>query len=126
MQNFEQGFTESQQRAKPLSVAGTRHAKPSAAVQTYQKEHLLNLSPVQVIQKLYDVAIQGCKKKDYVLAQRALTELTVSLNFEHQEMSLGLFHLYDYSKRCIRQGKTDEAIKILEELRSTWSQAFNI
>lgn len=126
MQNFEQGLTQPQPQPKTLNVVGAKYGKPSAALQTYQKEHLLNLSPVQVVQKLYDVAIQGCKKKDYSLAQRALTELTVSLNFEHQEMALGLYRLYDYSKRCIRQGKTDEAIKILEELRSTWSQAFNI
>lgn len=126
MQSFEQTLTESQRQAKAASVVGAKYGKPSAAIQTYQKEHLLNLSPVQVVQKLYDVAIQGCKKKDYSLAQRALTELTVSLNFDHEEMALGLYRLYDYSKRCIREGKTDEAIKILEELRSSWSQAFNI
>lgn len=98
----------------------------SGALQTYRNEHLSNLSPVQVVQKLYDIAIQACKKQQYGLAQRALTELIIALNFEHQELALGLFRLYDYSKRCIRNGQVNEAITILEDLRATWTQAFHL
>jgi flagellin-specific chaperone FliS len=87
---------------------------------------MLNLSPVEVIQKLYDTAIIGCKKNDQPLAQRALNELVTALDFEHQDLSLGLYRLYDYCKRNIRQGNTAEAIGVLEELRSTWAKAFDL
>jgi flagellar protein FliS len=124
MQSVDQSVI--QDPGKGEAFAGMRAPGPTAAVQTYRNEHLLNLSPVQVVQKLYDVAIQGCKRQNYPLAQRALTELIVSLNFEQQEMATGLYRLYDYCKRQIREGKSDEAVVILEDLRTTWSQAFNI
>lgn len=124
MQRVDQAIA--QEQANGTALAGIRAPRSSMAVQTYRNEHLMNLSPVQVVQKLYDVAIQGCKKQNYPLAQRAITELIVGLNFEQQEMALGLFRLYDYCKRQIREGKSDEAVVILEDLRATWSQAFNI
>ena len=96
------------------------------AVNTYRREQMLNLSPVEVIQKLYDTAIIGCKKNDQLLAQRALNELVTALDFKHQELSLGLYGLYDYCKRNIRQGNTAEAVGVLEELRSTWMKAFHL
>lgn len=107
----------------PIARA-SRHG--SSAVTTYRREQLLNLSPVEVVCKLYDMAIVGCKKNDTMLAQKALTELIVALNFEQKELALGLFRLYDYCKRQIRQGQTDEAVRILEDLRSTWAEAFQL
>ncbi len=98
----------------------------SSAVTTYRREQFFNLSPVEVICKLYDTAILGCKKNDTALAQKTLSELIVALNFEHEELALGLFRLYDYCKRQIRQGQTDEAIHILEELRASWAEAFHL
>ena len=101
-------------------------AQTQQAARIYQREQLLNLSPVEVIYKLYDIAVISCKRDDSVLAQRALNELIVGLNFEAGEIAINLYHLYDYCKRSIRQGRVDEAISVLEELRSTWAQAFNI
>jgi flagellin-specific chaperone FliS len=98
----------------------------SAAAHTYNREQFLNLSPVEVIKKLYDTAILGCKKNNTVLAQNAITELVVGLNFEYQDISVGLYRLYQYAKHCIRNGKMDEAIRVLEELRSTWVKAFHL
>ena len=104
----------------------TMIAQAYQAASTYRKEQLLNLSPVEVIHKLYDVAILGCKKKDTVLAQRALNELIVGLNFDAGELSVGLYKLYDYCKRSIRSGNLSQAITVLEELRGAWAQAFRI
>jgi flagellin-specific chaperone FliS len=92
----------------------------------YKKEHYLNLQPVQVIEKLYDTAILGCKKNDSHLAQRAITELTVALNFDHKEVSVGLFQLYQYCKTSIREGRHEEALSVLEELRAIWKEAFHL
>jgi flagellin-specific chaperone FliS len=96
------------------------------ALQMYRNEHLANLSPVQVVLKLYDIALRGCKHHNYGLAQRALTELILALNFDHKELATGLFQLYDYAKRSIRQGQVDEAVVVLEELRTAWVEAFHL
>ncbi len=100
--------------------------RTSSAVNAYRRDQIANMTPVEVVKRLYDVAILGCKKNDGALARKAITELMVSLNFEYQEMSTTLYWLYDYAKRSIREGKTDDALRVLEELRATWSQAFKL
>jgi flagellin-specific chaperone FliS len=102
------------------------YAQAQTAVNAYNKEHLTNLSPVQVILKLYDYAIIGCKKDDPTLAQRALNELIIALNFEHREVSFGLFRLYDYCKGCVQKRNYKAALVVLEDLRTTWAKAFNL
>ncbi len=97
-----------------------------SAVDTYRKEQLTNLSPVQVINKLLEVAIRACKQGDKRLALRAITELILALNFEHKEIALGFFRLYDYCKQRIHSGDMDEAIFVLEDLRATWAKAFHL
>lgn len=96
------------------------------AAAAYGREQLLNLTPVEVIQRLYDYAILGCKKDDPTLAQRAINELIVALNFEHKEVSFGLFRLYDYCKGRIQKRDYHAALEILEPLRETWSKAFGL
>lgn len=97
-----------------------------SAVDTYRKEQFLNLNPVQVIHKLLDVAIRACKQGDKRLALRAITELILALNFEHKEVALGFFRLYDFCKQCIHRGDLPEAIFVLEDLRATWAKAFHL
>ncbi len=96
------------------------------AANRYRNEDSINLTPVQVIGRLYDVAILAIKKDDQDLARRAINELISALNFEYQEVSLGLFKLYDYCKNCLRTGKKDEALSILTELRGAWGEAFHL
>ncbi len=96
------------------------------AIATYRKEELTNLSPVEVIQRLYDYAILGCKKDDPTLAQHAINELILALNFEYREISFGLFRLYDYCKGRIQKRDYRAALAILEPLRATWAQAFSL
>lgn len=105
--------------------AGSRHAMALAA-NSYRREHLLNLTPVQVIKKLYDTAIFACKKKDFDLAHRTITQLILGLNFDYEEIAGGLLALYMYTKECIRKGNIAEATNVLEELRSAWIQAFKL
>ncbi|MER3522546.1 MAG: hypothetical protein C4326_00400 [Ignavibacteria bacterium] len=100
--------------------------KVHSALTTYRKEQVLNLSPVEVIDKLYGVAIQAIKKDDKGLAYRAMNELIAALNFEYQEVALSLYRLYQYAKYCLRQGKHDDAVEVLEELRSAWKEAFKL
>jgi flagellin-specific chaperone FliS len=98
----------------------------TAATNAYRNEHLLNLSPVQVIDKLYRISINACKNNDALLARRAINELIVGLNFDYEEIAVGLYRLYEYCKHCIRKGRMNDAVDVLEELRATWAQAFNL
>jgi flagellin-specific chaperone FliS len=123
MQAFQQNTT---QELSPAPFPVPRSSPAHNAVAAYRKEEYSNLSPVQVIYKLYEVAIRACKCDDRELSRKAINELIVSLNFEHEDVALGLYRLYDYSKRCIRQGKTSQAVEVLEELRSAWGQAFKL
>ena len=104
----------------------TPRGRARDAANSYRNDEFANLSPVRVVDKLYSIAILACKRKDTRLAQKAISELIVGLNFEYKEISTGLFSLYQYSKDCIHKGKTTEAIRVLEELRSCWSQAFGL
>ena len=115
------------QQAEP-DVATAVVAQPMkvVAASRYRKEESMNLTPVQVICRLYDVAILAGKKDDKELARRAINELIAALNFDYQETSLGLYRLYDYAKRQLRNGNTTEALNVLQELRNAWAQAFNL
>lgn len=108
--------------AEGLFVGSRVHS----ALTTYRNEQLLNLSPVEVIDKLYAIAIQAMKKNNVHLANKAVNELIAALNFDYQEVALSLYRLYQYSKHCLRQGKQNEAIEVLEELRSAWKEAFKL
>lgn len=115
---------------KDRSTAQRRipNGNPQAKVATlkYQQEQVRNLTPVQVVRKLYDVAIVACKKQEPELAQRAISELVCGLNFDYPEISVGLFRLYQYAKTSIRNGNMTEALRVLEELRGAWNQAFDL
>jgi flagellin-specific chaperone FliS len=100
--------------------------RAQAAIKAYRNDELANLSPVQVIDKLYGVSILACKKGDLALANKAITELIVGLNFDYKDIAVPLYNLYQYSKDCIRKGNLSEAIRVLEELRSMWVQAFHL
>ena len=100
--------------------------RTSSALNAYRVEQMMNLSAVEVIHRLYSVGIQAIKKNDLQLAQRAINELIGGLNFEYHEVALTLYRLYQYAKQCLREGKTREALGVLEELRAAWSEAFKL
>ncbi len=107
-------------------VVGITMPKQTKAASRYMQDESLNLTPVQVIAKIYDVGIVACKRQDGEMAKRAINELIAALNFEYEEISLGLYRLYYYAKQCLRKGQYAEASGILEELRSAWCQAFHL
>ncbi len=116
------------QQAVETEVPAAMTVQPlkSVAASRYRKEESMNMTPVQVICRLYDVAILAVKKDDRELARRAINELISALNFDYQETSVGLYRLYDYAKRQLRNGNTGEALNVLQELRNAWAQAFNL
>lgn len=100
--------------------------KGNKGIDEYQYQQIMSMSPEQLILKIYDIAIVSVKKGEQQRATRAVAELIGSLNFDYQEMALGLFRLYRYVQDKIRQNEKEEAIMILEELRSAWATAFNL
>ncbi|MBI5473875.1 MAG: flagellar protein FliS [Ignavibacteriae bacterium] len=115
-----------QQTTVPIIDRAYAGMRVNSALNTYRNEQMMNLSPVEVIHRLYAVAIQAIKKDDSHLATRAINELITALNFEYQEISLNLYRLYQYAKHCLRQGRSSDAIEVLEELRSAWGEAFKL
>jgi flagellin-specific chaperone FliS len=93
------------------------------AKKQYIEDQLSGLSPVQLLIRVYDVAIVSCVRRDRQRLRQALVQLISSLNFEHHEVSLGSFRLYNYCLRQMQMGRFDEVKAILAELRDAWVQA---
>jgi len=93
------------------------------AKKQYLEEQVASLSPVQVLIRVYDVAIVSCTRGDRQRLRQALIQLISSLNFEHREISLGSFRLYNYCLRRTQMGRLDEVKAILVGLRDAWVQA---
>jgi flagellin-specific chaperone FliS len=90
--------------------------------QEYRQHDVLGASPIRLVVMAYDLAIQSCERKDFEKATRAITVLRDALNFEYQDIALGLFRLYQWCLDCIRQGDYESAITTLSELRDAWVQ----
>ena len=91
-------------------------------LQSYQQSQIMSLDPVQLIIKVYDYIIVQCKKGEITKASKGIVELISALNFEHEEVSLGFFRLYQYTMDKIKQSEFDEAIEILQGLRNSWAK----
>lgn len=95
----------------------TRQAKE------YRYQEVMGASPIGLIVISYDAAIAACRRQDLETASRALSALRNSLNFEYREIASRLFALYMWCSDLAREGKWDEAVEILSELRAAWAQA---
>ena len=93
------------------------------AKKQYLEDQLSGLSPVQLLIRLYDVAVVSCARKDRQRLNQALVQLIGSLNFEYAEISLGSYRLFNYCLRQARMGRFDEVKAILTALRDAWVQA---
>ena len=98
---------------------------PKKMVNSYIDNQIMGLSPGQLLLTVYDVAIVACQQQDGDKAIRAISELISGLNFEHQEIALGLFRLYQYVNDQIRENNYNEALGILRELRDAWATALS-
>ena len=81
-------------------------------------KNIMTDNPGMLILKLYDLGIQKCLQKDRGGVQKVLKELIGSLNFEYKDMAGSFFELYDYAMRSADAKNFDEAVNILEGLRS--------
>jgi len=100
----------------------TLQQAPHQAARCYAQENLEGLTPVQLLIRVYDVAIASCHRRDRDKLSRALVELIAALNFEHRDIALGLFRLYNYCLRQAKAGRFEAVQPILCELRDVWAQ----
>ncbi len=90
--------------------------------QEYRQQDVLGASPLRLVVMAYDLAIQSCERKDFEKATRSISVLRDALNFEYQDVALGLFRVYQWCLDCIRQGDYNSAKNALSELRNAWVQ----
>ncbi len=88
----------------------------------YQRQSVMNASPVKLVVKLYDLALQATYSENEKKIKEILTTLMNGLNFDH-EPSGQLFNVYRYCQDLARQGKFEEIREILEPLRDAWEES---
>jgi flagellin-specific chaperone FliS len=103
-------------------LGGSPPYHPSIA-RKYLEEDIYTMSPVQLLVKVYDIAIDACQRQDKRLASKALVELISALNFEYEEIAGRFFQLYKFCMSRVKAGKFDEARKVLQDLRNAWVEA---
>lgn len=111
--------------AQQLAASKAYGGKKGGKVPSYIEQEVYSWSKEKIILKMYDLFIVSCKRKDINKMSRVLIELMGALNFEYEETSTRLYRLYEYCQRLIFQKKFDEALNIIQELRSAWAKAFN-
>lgn len=90
----------------------------------YQRQAILNASPLQLVVKMYDLVIQATYREDDRKVREVLSGLIQGLNFDYEPAGQ-LFEIYRYCQNLSRKGRFEEIREILEPLRDTWEQVSN-
>lgn len=96
---------------------------PTNIAQRYQEDQVNTMSPIQLLVKVYDIAIESCQRQDSRRASKAIVELISALNFEYEETANRFYGIYEFCMREIKAGKYDVAIELLQTLRDGWAEA---
>lgn len=90
----------------------------------YQRQGVASLTPIQLVIKLYDIAIAACYQNDRSRVRKALAELMASLNVEEGgDFSARMLRIYEYCMDQTVSGDLNEVRDLLLELRNAWKQA---
>lgn len=90
----------------------------------YQRQAVMNASPMQLVVKLYDLVLQATYREDEERVKDILATLIESLNFDYEPAD-ELFQLYKYCQDLARKKEYGEIREILEPLRDAWEEAAN-
>ena len=93
----------------------------AGASAAYVNEQLAGLTPVELLLKVYDVALASCRRGDRERLSRALVELISALDFNHREVAIGLFQMYNFCLTNAKRGRFDLVEPVLTELREAWT-----
>ena len=105
---------------KYMSPGGTGEKDP------YLTQKIMSANNVQLVSYMYDTIMVACKKEDADRAQKGLMGLIDSLNFDHEEIALPMFQLYQYCLERIRTENYKEVDKLIGGLKLAWSEAMNV
>ncbi len=103
------------------------YSQQNNKAKAYLLKEINEASPQKLLLKIYDLAIQSYQKGDFARANKAVAELINSLNFSDEkakEISFGLLRLYQFAQDQARKNNLEVSIRILQELRDTWSILF--
>lgn len=112
--------------AQNVTITKTYGIKKNNQFPTYIEQEVLSWSKEKIILKMYDLFILSAKKKDVSKMNRIIVELMGALNFDYEETATRLYRLYEYVQRLVFQKRYDDAIKIIQELRNAWNNAYQI
>jgi flagellar protein FliS len=87
----------------------------------YQKQAILNASPIKLVVKMYDFLIQASYREDDRKVREILSGLIQGLNFDYEPAGQ-LFELYRYCQDLSRKQRFEEIREILGSLRDTWEE----
>ena len=90
----------------------------------YQRQSVMNASPLKLVVKMYDLAIQATYREDDKRFRDIVSELIHGLNFDY-EPSGQLFEIYRYCQDLSRKQRFEEIREIMEPLRETWEEVAN-
>jgi len=96
---------------------------PANIAQRYQEDQVYTMSPIQLLVKVYDIAIEACNRQDRKRASKAIVELIGALDFEYKEIADRFLGIYEYCMGRVRAGEYHEARELLQDLRDGWVEA---
>lgn len=114
------------QAARQIAASKAYGGKNDGKIPSYLENEVMSWSKEKIILKMYDLFIVANKRGDMSKMSKVLIELMGSLNFEYEETATRLYRLYEYCQRMVFQKRFDESLKIIQELRNSWSAAFNL
>ena len=101
--------------------------RKSVKTNPYLVQKVLTASPEQLVVYIFDAAIIACGREDKMKASQAVQALINSLNFDSdRNIAVKFFQIYHYILNKINTENFDEARKLLDELRKTWSEAMKV
>ena len=94
-------------------------------VDAYKQGQVAGASPGQLVLMLYDHVIKCLKDSDEQGACKGIVELMGALDVDYQEISGRLFSLYEFCLDQVKKGNTEEACRMLSEMREMWATALS-
>ena len=94
----------------------------NTAINTYQRQAIINASPEELVSILFDMAIQASYRKDAEKLQGVLNLLMKSLNFDY-DLAKSLYGLYEYCQQITKEKKFEEVRELIDNIRDAWNQS---
>lgn len=92
----------------------------------YQRIRVMSASPEQLILYVYDAAVSALQRQDRIRSLEAVNLLVSSLRYEHRDLAMSFYRIYDSIQRQIMRGNYGLAQTILRELREIWREAMEL